>query len=142
VDSWGELIYAVAGNFSRRRLGETGVGDLSGEGRDKMPGGFDDREDAFEKRFAHDEALRFRAVARRNKAIALWAAEQKELSPEAAETYANEFVAAQVGRPDGDVAVALRQDLARADIDISDHRLRKKMEEALAEAVAAIKSGA
>ena len=107
-----------------------------------MPGGFDDREDAFEKQFAHDEALRFRAVARRNKAVALWAAEMKELSPEAAETYANEFVAAQVGRSEGDVAVALRQDLARADIDISDHRLQKKMAEALAEAVAAIKSGA
>ena len=50
-----------------------------------MPGAFEDRENTFEKQFANDEALRFRAVARRNKAVARWAAEMKGLSPEAAE---------------------------------------------------------
>jgi len=107
-----------------------------------MPDAFEERENTFEKQFANDESLRFRAVARRNKAVALWAAELKELSPKAAEAYANEFVAAQVGHSDDDVAVALRQDLERADIDISDHRLRKKMDEEMAEALASIKSGA
>lgn len=107
-----------------------------------MPDAFEERENTFEKQFANDESLRFRAVARRNKAVALWAAELKELSPEAAEAYANEFVAAQVGHSDDDVAVALRQNLERADVDISDHRLRKKMDEEMAEALASIKSGA
>jgi hypothetical protein len=102
---------------------------------------FQDREDSFEKRFAHDEALRFRAVARRNKALALWAAEMKGLSPADAEKYANDFVGAQVGRSDDDVAAALREDLARGDIDLSDHRLRKRMEEAMTEAIASVKTG-
>ena len=78
-----------------------------------MSDAFRDREDGFEKRFANDEALRFRAVARRNKAVALWAAETKGLSPEAAEKYAEEFVGAQVGAGDDDVAAALKADLAR-----------------------------
>jgi hypothetical protein len=102
---------------------------------------FQDREDSFEKRFAHDETLRFRAVARRNKALALWAAEMKGLSPADAEKYANDFVGAQVGRSDDDVAAALREDLAGGDIDLSDHRLRKRMEEAMTEAIASVKTG-
>ena len=106
-----------------------------------MSDAFQDREDTFEKRFAHDEALRFRAVARRNKALALWAAELKKLSPADAQKYADDFVGAQVGRSDDDVAAALREDLARGDIDLSDHRLQKKMEEAMTEAIASVKSG-
>jgi len=106
-----------------------------------MSDAFHEREDTFEKRFANDEALRFRAVARRNKAVALWAAEQKGLSGEAAQKYAEEFVSAQVGAGDDDVAAALKQDLARANVDLSDHRLRKKMLEAMAEAIASVKAG-
>jgi len=105
-----------------------------------MPG-FEDREDGFEKQFAHDEALRFRAVARRNKAVALWAAEMKGLSREAAEKYADDFVGAQVGASDAGVADALREDLGRAGVDLSDHRLLKKMAEAMAEAIASVKAG-
>ena len=59
-----------------------------------MSDAFHEREDTFEKRFANDEALRFRAVARRNKAVALWAADLKGLSPAAAEKYADDFVGA------------------------------------------------
>ena len=44
-----------------------------------MSDAFQDRENTFEKQFAHDEDLRFKAVARRNKALALWAAEMKKL---------------------------------------------------------------
>jgi len=106
-----------------------------------MPGAFHEREDTFEKRFANDEALRFRAVARRNKAVALWAAELKGLSGAAAEKYAEEFVGAQVGAGDDDVAATLKQDLAPANVDLSDHRLRKKMAEAMAEAIASVKAG-
>jgi len=106
-----------------------------------MSDAFHEREDTFEKRFANDEALRFRAVARRNKAVALWAAELKGLSGAAAEKYAEEFVGGQVGAGDDDVAAALKQDLARANVDLSDHRLRKKMAEAMAEAIASAKAG-
>jgi hypothetical protein len=106
-----------------------------------MSDAFHDREDTFEKQFAHDEALRFRAVARRNKSVALWAADMKGLSPADAEKYADDFVGAQVGRSDDDVAATLREDLARDDIDLSDHRLRKKMQEAMTEAIASVKTG-
>jgi hypothetical protein len=106
-----------------------------------MPDAFEDRENTFEKQFVHDEDLRFRALARRNKALALWAADMKGLSPADAEKYAAEFVGVQVGRSDADVAAALKEDLARGDIDLSDHRLRKKMEEAMTEANASVKSG-
>jgi len=106
-----------------------------------MSSAFEDRENTFEKKFANDEALRFRAVARRNKVVALWVADMKGLSGEAAEKYADDFVSAQVGAADNDVAAALKQDAARGDVDISDHRLRAKMDEAMIEAAASIKAG-
>ena len=106
-----------------------------------MPDAFQDRGDAFEDRFAHEETLRFRAVARRNKAVALWVADMKGLKGEAAEKYADDFVGAQVGHSDDDVAAALKADLERGDVDLSDLRLRKKMDEEMAEALASVKSG-
>ena len=106
-----------------------------------MSDAFQDRENTFEKQFANDEAIRFRAVARRNKAIALWAADMKGFSAADAEKYADAFVGAQVGHSDDDVAAALKADLERGDIDLSDHRLRKKMDEQMAEALASVKSG-
>jgi hypothetical protein len=106
-----------------------------------MSDAFEDRENAFEKQFAHDEDLRFKAVARRNKAVALWAAETKGLSAADAEKYANEFVGAEVGKSDDAVAGALRADLTRSGVDISDHRLRRKMDEEMLAAVASVKAG-
>jgi hypothetical protein len=106
-----------------------------------MSDAFQDRENTFEKQFAHDEDLRFKAVARRNKALALWIAEMKELPAAEAEKYADDFVGAQVGKSDDDVAAALKADLAHGDIDLSDHRLRKKMDEEMAEAAASVKAG-
>ena len=106
-----------------------------------MSDGFQDRENAFEKQFAHDEDLRFKAVARRNKAVALWVAETKGLSAADAEKYASDFVGAQIGKSDDDVAAALKADLGGGNIDLSDHRLRKKMDEAMAEAVTSVRAG-
>ena len=54
--------------------------------------GFDKREEGFERKFAHDEELQFKATARRNKLLGLWAAELMGLSGEAAEAYAKEVV--------------------------------------------------
>ncbi|MGH6798465.1 MAG: DUF1476 domain-containing protein [Roseiarcus sp.] len=102
-----------------------------------MSDAFQDRENTFEKQFAHDEDLRFKAVARRNKAVALWVAETKGLSAGDAEKYADEFVGAQVGKSDDDVAAALKSDL----VDLSDHRLRKKMDEEMVAAVASVRAG-
>jgi hypothetical protein len=106
-----------------------------------MSDAFQDRENTFEKQFVHDEALRFKAVARRNKALAIWVAEMKKLPGTEVEKYADAFVAAQVGKSDADVAAALKTDLARGDIDLSDHRLSKKMDDAMAEAIASVKAG-
>jgi hypothetical protein len=106
-----------------------------------MSDAFDERENTFEKRFVHDEDLRFKAVARRNKTLALWAADMKGLSSAEAEKYAGDFVAAQVGRSDDDVATALKEDLARGDIDLSDHRILKKMTDEMTSAIAAINAG-
>jgi hypothetical protein len=105
-----------------------------------MSDAFQDRENTFEKQFAHDENLRFKAVARRNKAVALWVAETTGLSAADTEKYANEFVGAQIGKSDDDVAAALKADLARANVDLSDHRLRKKMDEEMAAAIASVRA--
>ena len=106
-----------------------------------MPDAFEERENTFEKQFAHDEGLRFKAVARRNKAVALWVAEKRGLSTADAEKYADAFVGAQVGKSDDDVAATLKADLARGGIDLSDHRLRKKIDEEMMAAVASVKAG-
>ena len=106
-----------------------------------MSDAFHDRENTFEKQFANDETLRFRAAARRNKALALWIAELKGVSGEAAANYAEDFVGAQIGKSDDDVAAALKDDLARAGVDLSDYRLRKKMGEEMAAALVSVKAG-
>ncbi|HCR66477.1 MAG TPA: DUF1476 domain-containing protein, partial [Oceanicaulis sp.] len=56
--------------------------------------GFDDRENAFENKFAHDQELEFKAVARRNKLLGLWAAELMGLTGDDAEAYGKEVVKA------------------------------------------------
>ena len=106
-----------------------------------MPDAFDERENLYEKEFANDETLRFRATARRNKTIALWVADLRCLSKADADKYAGDFVAAQVGRSEDDVAASVHADLARGNVDLSDHRLRRKMSEEMAAAVASIRAG-
>ena len=79
---------------------------------------FDKREDSFEKKFAHDEALRFRAEARRNKMLGLWAAEKLGKSGADAETYSKEVIAADVAEQgEEDVYRKLRRDF-----DAAGHR--------------------
>jgi len=106
-----------------------------------MSDAFQERENTFEKQFVNEETLRFRAVARRNRALALWAAELQGMSGEAAETYAEGFVAANVGNSDDGVAAALHENLARAGAELSDHRIRRRMEEETAKALASVKAG-
>ncbi len=106
-----------------------------------MSDAFQDRENTFEKQFANDEALRFRATARRNKALALWVADMKGVTGEAADKFAERFIGAQTGKSDDDVVAALKDELAGGNVDLSDHRLRKKMGEEMAVALASVKVG-
>lgn len=103
--------------------------------------GFDDRGDAFEKKFAHDEELRFKATARRNKLLGLWAAEKLGITGEAAEAYAKEVVRADFEEPgDEDVFRKVRQDFDGNGVDQSDHQIRRTMDDLMATAIEQISS--
>ena len=102
---------------------------------------FYDRKDAFEKKFAHDEELRFKATARRNKLLGLWAAEKLGKTGEAAATYATEVVKADFEAPgDEDVFRKVRTDFDAKKIDQSDHQIRRTMDELMAKAVEQIEN--
>lgn len=104
---------------------------------------FDKREDAFEKRYAHDEELRFKANARRNKRLGLWVAEKLGIPAAEAETYAKSVVMADFEEAgDNDVLRKVRADLdAKGRNDINDKELRRVMDELLAQAIEEIKTG-
>jgi hypothetical protein len=94
------------------------------------------RERGFEAQFEHDLERRFRAITRRNKLLGLWAAEVMNLPAPEAEAYARDLVAADVSdthRPD-DLHDKVYADLHRHGVDLSDHRLRRKMDTLLVEA--------
>ena len=106
-----------------------------------MTDGFDERKRAYEEKFAHDEELRFKAEARRNKLLGLWVAELLGLSGKEAEEYAKEVVMADLEEPgEEDVFRKVRADLDAKGVDISDHRIRHKMQELLYEAMEQIKA--
>jgi hypothetical protein len=103
---------------------------------------FDRREEGFEKNFAMSEELRFKSLARRNKLIGLWAAELLGLSGEAARAHADALVAGEVGRSDDRaLAAELAGQFAHAGVEISAHRIARKMEQAMAQAVEDIRAG-
>jgi hypothetical protein len=97
---------------------------------------FDEREKGQEKKFAHNEELRFKANARRNKLLGLWIAELLGKSGADADAYAKEVVISDLEKPgDEDVFAKVRADLDAGSVDLSDHLLRKKMDEFMGEAV-------
>lgn len=104
---------------------------------------FDKREEGFEKKFAHDEELRFKANARRNKLLGTWAAEKLGLTGADAEAYAKTVVVADFDEAgDDDVFRKVRADLdAKGKSDITDQVLRQTMNELLSRAVEEIKAG-
>lgn len=103
---------------------------------------FDQREESFEKRFAHDEERQFRAEARRNKLLGLWAAEKLGKSEAEARAYADGLVAAEVNADASEwVFLRVKQDFAAKGIDQSDHQIRRTMEELLAQAIQEISAG-
>ncbi|WP_315768681.1 DUF1476 domain-containing protein [Bradyrhizobium sp. SZCCHNR2012] len=103
---------------------------------------FDKREEAFERQFAHDEELKFKAEARRNKLLGLWAAEKLGKSGADAEAYAKEVVAADFEEAgDTDVLRKVLGDLTAKGATVTETDIRAKMSELLAEAVAQVKAG-
>lgn len=103
---------------------------------------FDKREEGFEKKFAHDEELRFKATARRNKLLGLWAAEKMGLSGPAADAYAKEVVVADFEEAgDDDVFRKVRKDFDVKSVAQSDQDIRKAMIDLMAQAIEQIKTG-
>ncbi|MEO1160362.1 MAG: DUF1476 domain-containing protein [Pseudomonadota bacterium] len=97
---------------------------------------FDNRQKGFEGKFAHDQELEFKANARRNKLLGLWAAGLMGKSGDEADAYAKEVIKAdfeEVG--DDDVFRKVKADFDAAGVEQSDHQIRRQMDDLLAEAV-------
>lgn len=102
---------------------------------------FDDRRDAYEKKFAHDEELRFKATARRNKALGLWAAERMGRTGAEADAYAKSVVLADFEEAgDDDVLRKVKADLEAAGLDADVTMLRGKMLELMEKAIAEVQA--
>src|SRR3712207_1976843 len=103
---------------------------------------FDDRKDAFEKKFAHDEELRFKAMARRNKLLGLWAAEKLGKSGADAEAYAKSVVMADFQEAgDEDVLRKVRADLEANGASKGEPELRRVMLDLMEQAIEEVKAG-
>ena len=103
---------------------------------------FDKREEGFEKKFAHDEELRFKASARRNKLLGLWAAEKMGLSGPAADAYAKEVVVADFEEAgDDDVLRKVNKDFEAKGVAQSDQQIRQMMDALMIQAIEQIKTG-
>ncbi|MGE0743187.1 MAG: DUF1476 domain-containing protein [Hyphomonadaceae bacterium] len=103
---------------------------------------FDDRKRAQEKKFELDQELEFKAQARRAKLVGLWAAGHMGLAGEEAEGYAKSVVIADLEEAGAeDLFRKIRADLDLHAVQLSDHQIRAKMDEALAEARASVQAG-
>lgn len=101
---------------------------------------FDKRQEGFEKKFALDEEQKFKAEARRNKLLGLWAAEQLGKSADEAAAYAKEVVAADFEEAgDADVLRKVATDLAGK--GVTEQQIRVKMDQLMAEAIVQVKAG-
>jgi len=100
---------------------------------------FDKREEGFEKKFAIDEELRFKANARRNKLFGLWAAGKLGLTGDEAETYAKAVVMADFEAAGG-VLRKVRTDLEAKGVALSEHEIGRAMDDLMAQAIAQIKA--
>jgi hypothetical protein len=102
---------------------------------------FDKREEGFEKQFAHDEELKFKAHARRNRLLGLWAAQKLGLAGAEAEAYAKDVVMAEFEEAgENGVFRKLRRDFDLKSVQQSDHQIRRTMDELMAKAVADVKA--
>ena len=97
--------------------------------------GFEDRRDAFESKYAHDEKMSFDVEARCSKLFGLWAASQLGLEGAEADSYAKEVVMANLEEPGfDDIIRKVRTDFDQKGVEISDHVMQNQVEKALVEA--------
>jgi len=101
---------------------------------------FDKREEGFEKKFALDEEQKFKAEARRNRLLGLWAAEKLGVSGDAATAYAREAVAGAFAEG-GDAAVVTRVAADLSSNGVTENEIRARMGELLLQAIAQVKAG-
>jgi hypothetical protein len=100
---------------------------------------FDDRQQAFENKFKHDQDLQFRVNARRAKLLGLWAAAQMKMSAEDAETYAKQVVSADFEEAGvDDIVRKVHTDLSGKGVTVSTHQIEREAERLLGEAKAQI----
>lgn len=91
---------------------------------------FDERENAFEKKFVHDQELRFRATARRDKMLGLWVAEKLGLTGAEAQNYAEGLVSLSVTLPkDDDLVAKLLSEFKARGVSQSEHQIRRTLKE-------------
>ncbi len=103
---------------------------------------FDDREDRFEKEFAHNEEMKFKVAARRNKLLGLWAAEILGHEGSAADDYAKSVVISDLEEAgEEDVFRKLRGDLDQAHKAVSDDEIRDKMKQLMSVAMDQVRDG-
>jgi hypothetical protein len=102
---------------------------------------FDKREEGFEKKFALDEELKFKAEARRNKLLGLWTAEKLGLSGDAATAYAREVVTADFEKAGDGVFRKVVGDLGAKGVMVPEAELRARMDELMAQAIMQVKAG-
>ena len=103
---------------------------------------FDDREQAFEKKFALDQDLKFRAEARRNKLLAEWAAAKLGIMGVALQDYVKAVLRADLQeKGDEDVFRKIRKDFDDGGVNVSDAEIRRTIGEFLAKAVGEIEAG-
>ena len=96
---------------------------------------FDDRERAFEAKFARDEEMAFRVTARRNRLVGQWAAAKMNLTPEETDAYAKAVVQADFEEAgDEDVIRKLLGDLTNAGVETDEAKIRDSLEERTREA--------
>ena len=103
---------------------------------------FDKREEGFEKKYALDEEQKFKAEARRNRLLGMWAAEKLGITGDAAAAYAKEVVASDFEEAgDGDVLRKVMGDFKAKSVALTEQELRAKMDELMGTAVAQVKAG-
>jgi len=103
---------------------------------------FDKREEGFEKQFAHDEELKFKATSRRNKLLGLWAAEKLGYKGPEADTYAKEVVMADFEEAgEDDVFRKVRKDFDAKGVASPDQEIRRVMVDLMGTAIDQIKAG-
>ena len=96
---------------------------------------FDDRERAFEAKFARDEEMQFRIIARRNKLLGAWAARLMGLSEAEADAYSKDVIRAEFEEAgDEDVVRKLLGDLTSAGVECDENRIREALAHKMVEA--------